>query len=50
MERDGRVRGAVRVDGLSQRAAAREAVSREVGSQAVAFAVRPWYRRQEPVK
>jgi transposase len=47
----GRVRRAVRVDGRSQRAVAREfGLSRETVRKMLAFAVPPGYRRQQPVR
>jgi transposase len=47
----GRVRRAVRVDGRSQRAVAREfGLSRETVRKMLEFAVPPGYRRQQPVR
>jgi transposase len=47
----GRVRRAVLVDGMSQRAAAREfGISRKSVRKMVAFSVPPGYRREQPVK
>lgn len=47
----GRVRRAVRVEGMSQRAVAREfGLSRETVRKMLEFAVPPGYRRQQPVR
>jgi transposase len=47
----GRVRRAVLVDGVSQRAAAREfGISRKSVRKMVAFSVPPGYRREQPAK
>jgi transposase len=47
----GRVRRAVRVEGRSQRAVAREfGLSRETVRMMLEFAVPPGYRRQQPVR
>ena len=51
MEIYGRVRRAVRVEGRSQRAVAREfGLSRETVRKMLEFAVPPGYRRQQPVR
>ena len=51
MELYGRVRRAVLVDGLSQRAVAREfGISRKTIRKMLAYAVPPGYQRQEPAK
>ena len=51
MEIYGRVRRAVRVDGKSQRAAAREfGLSRDTVRKMLQFAVPPGYQRQQPIK
>ena len=51
MEIYGRVRRAVRVEGMSQRAVAREfGLSRETMRKMLKFAVPPGYRRQQPVR
>ena len=51
MEIYGRVRRAVRVEGRSQRAVAREfGLSRETVQKMLEFAVPPGYRRQQPVR
>jgi transposase len=47
----GRVRRAVRVEGRSQRAVAREfGISRETVRKMLAYAVPPGYQRQQPIK
>ena len=47
----GRVRRAVRVEGKSQRAVAREfGLSRETVRKMLQYAVPPGYRRQQPIK
>src|SRR5258708_17191417 len=47
----GRVRRAVRVEGRSQRAVAREfGLSRETVRKMLAYAVPPGYQRQQPIK
>ncbi len=51
MEINGRVRRAVRVEGRSQRAVARDfGLSRETVRKMLEFAVPPGYRRQQPVR
>ena len=51
MELYGRVRRAVLVDGVSQRAAAREfGISRKSVRKMVSFSVPPGYRREQPAK
>ena len=51
MEIYGRVRRAVRVEGRSQRAVAREfGLSRETVRKMLAYAVPPGYQRQQPIK
>ena len=51
MEIYGRVRRAVRVEGKSQRAVAREfGLSRETVRKMLQFAVPPGYQRQQPIK
>lgn len=51
MEIYGRVRRAVRVEGKSQRAVAREfGLSRETARKMLHYAVPPGYHRQQPVK
>ena len=51
MEIYGRVRRAVRVDGKSQRAAAREfGLSRETVRKMLRFSVPPGYQRQQPIR
>ena len=51
MEIYGRVRRAVRVEGMSQRAAAREfGLSRESVKKMLQYAVPPGYQRQQPIK
>ena len=51
MEIYGRVRRAVRVDGKSQRAAAREfGLSRDTVRKMLQYAVPPGYQRQQPIK
>ncbi len=47
----GRVRRAVRVEGMSQRAAAREfGLSRDTVRKMLEYAVPPGYQRQQPIK
>lgn len=51
MEIYGRVRRAVRVEGRSQRAVAREfGISRETARKMLEYAVPPGYQRQQPIK
>ena len=51
MEIYGRVRRAVRVEGRSQRAVAREfGLSRETVRKMLQYAVPPGYQRQQPIK
>src|SRR3974390_2963756 len=51
VEIDGRVRRAVRVEGKSQRAVAREfGLSRETVRKMLQYAVRPAYQRQQPIR
>ncbi len=51
MEIYGRVRRAVRVEGMSQRAAAREVgLSRDTVRKMLEYAVPPDYQRQQPIR